>query len=113
MRQNLSDFIAEWNKAHKRFTFSLQESPAVNRPTSVEVRYPAARYPDFFSSEIWEKFCDLVERRSRGTMYVATSERLFARGIVEIKIASQNHNFREHLVIDVLKWIGEKVFPKD
>lgn len=113
MKQVLNDFILEWNQTHQHFTFSAQTAPMVNRPTSVEIRYPAVKYQKFLSDETWEKLCDLVEARSRNTMYVATNKHLFERGIIDVKIASQNHNFKENLIIAVLRWIGEEFFPQE
>ena len=41
----LKDFIARWNEGHKSIEFSLFQAPFAERPTSIEVRYPA-RHPD-------------------------------------------------------------------
>ncbi len=110
MEQTLADFVLEWNKVNKRFTFVVEMS-VLNRPTSVEVRYPAAKYQEFYSTDIWCRLNDMVEEKSHGTMYVVTNEHLFERGIIEIKIASQNHNYQSRLVIGVLTWLGKEFFP--
>ena len=112
MKQTLGDFILDWNKSHNRFAFSAQDIPVTGCPTGVEIRYSAAKYQDFFSTEKWNKLKNAVEMRSHGTMYVVTDEHLFERGIVEIKIASSNHNYQERLVVGVLRWIGEEFFPE-
>jgi len=113
MKQALKDFIFDWNKSHNRFIFSAQEAPATGRPTEVEIRYSAAKYQDFFSTDEWNRLKDVVEAKSHGTMYVVTDEYLFERGIVEIKVASSNHNYQERFIVGVLKWIGEEFFPKE
>lgn len=112
MKQTLSDFICEWNQTHRRFIFSAAEAPMCDRPISVDIRYSAAKYQDFYSAKQWNSLTDLVEVKSHGTMYVTTDERLFERGIIEIKVASSNHNYEERLVIGVLRWIGEEFFPQ-
>lgn len=113
MKQTLNDFILEWNKPHIRFVFSAQGTSATGRPTEVEIRYSAAKYQNFFSTDKWNKLKDVVEAKSHGTMYVVTSEYLFERGIVEIKVASSNHNYQERLVVGVLRWIGEEFFSNE
>ncbi len=113
MKQVLDDFIFSWNKAHKRFIFSAQEAPVIGRPTGVEIRYSAAKYQNFFSTDKWNKLKDVVEAKSHGTMYVVTDEYLFERGIIEIKVASSNHNYQERLVVGVLRWICEEFFPNE
>ncbi len=113
MTQALKDFILDWNKSHNRFVFSIQEIPATGRPTEVEIRYSAAKYQDFFSTDKWIKLKDVVEAKSHGTMYVVTDERLFERGIIEIKVASSNHNYQERFIVGVLRWIGEEFFHNE
>ena len=107
MKQTLGDFILDWNRSHARFIFSAQEAPATGRPTEVEIRYSAAKYQNFFSTDKWNKLKDVVEAKSHGTMYVVTDEYLFERGIIEIKVASVNHNYQERFVVGVLRWIYE------
>ena len=46
-------------------------------------------------------------------MYVVTDEYLFERGIIDIKIASSNHNYQERFVVGVLRWIAEEFFPNE
>jgi len=110
MKQTLKDFVLEWNELHDRFVFSFQEAPGTSRPTEVGIRYSAAKYQDFFSTDKWNRLKDIVEAKSHGTMYVFTDEYLFERGIIDIKIASSNHNYQERLVTGVLRWIGEEFF---
>ena len=112
MKQTLDDFILDWNKSHNRFIFSTQKAPITGRPTEVEIRYSAAKYQDFFSTDKWNELKDTVEAKSHGTMYVVTDEHLFERGIVEIKVASSNHNYEEQLVVGVLMWIGGDFFSE-
>ena len=111
MKQTLGDFIFDWNKSHHRFVFSTQEVPATGRPTEVEIRYSAAKYQNVFSTDKWNKLKDVVEAKSHGTMYVVTDEYLFERGIIEIKVASSNHNYQERFIVGVLRWICEEFFP--
>ena len=113
MQVTLSDFIAQWNKSHKRFNFSAQNAPITDRPTVVEVRYSVAKYQKFFSTENWDRLRGAIEAKSHGTMYVATDEYLFERGIIEIKIASSNHNYQERFIVGTLRWIGEEFFPDE
>ena len=111
MRQALSDFILEWNQSHKAFIFSAQEAPGTGRPTDVEIRYSAAKYQSFFSTEKWNKLKDVVEAKSHGTMFVVTDEYLFERGIIGIKVATANHNYQERLIVGVLRWVYGGLFP--
>lgn len=105
----LKDFILEWNYTHRSVIFSLQEAPIIRKPTEVGIRYSTAKYPDL-STKKWNSLVDLVDAKSHGTMCVVTNEYLFERGIINIGIASANHNYQERLVIGVLRWIGEKFF---
>ena len=113
MKQGLDDFIHNWNRLHNGFIFSAQEAPITGRPTEIEIRYSAAKYQDFFSTDKWNTLRDVVEAKSHGTMYVVTDEYLFERGIIEIKVASSNHNYQERFIVGVLRWICEKFFPNE
>jgi hypothetical protein len=110
---SISEFVSKWNATHKRFTFSVCEIPVQGRPANVEIRYPAAKYQKFLSTDTWNELNNIVEMRSHHTMYVATNEKLFKRGIIEIKIASSNHNYQDRFVTSVLIWIAEHFFPQD
>lgn len=112
MKQTLTDFIHSWNQSHKQLIFSVAEAPIIIRPTSIDIRYSAAKYRDFLSAIEWSRLKKLVEAKSHGIMYVVTDDNLFERGIIEIKVASSNHNFQERLVVGVLRWIGEEFFPQ-
>lgn len=112
MELTLKDFILDWNKSHNRFFFWSQEIPGIGRPTEVGVRYSAAKYQDFYSTDEWNRLRDVVDAKSHGTMYVVTDEYLFERGIIDIKVASSNHNYQEYHIISVLRWIGEEFFHK-
>ena len=109
----LKEFAEAWNASHKRFIFSIYDNSGVGRPTSVEIRYSAAKYQDLYSTNNWYKLIDVVEAMSHGTMYIVTNEHLFERGIVEAKISSCNHNYAERLVTGVLRWIGEDYFQEE
>lgn len=111
MKQTLEDFILEWNRSHDRFFFSIQENPSTGRPNGVEIRYSAAKYQNFVSNNNWNKLKDTIEAKSHGTMFVVSDEYLFERGIIEIKVASANHNYQEYLIIGALRWVGEEFFP--
>lgn len=113
MKQTLKEFILDWNKSHRHFTFSANNSPITGRPLNIEIRYSAAKYQNFFCTNSWNKLKDVVEAKSHGTMYVVTDEHLFERGIVEIMVASSNHNYQERFIVGVLRWIGEDFFPKE
>lgn len=109
----LMEFVKEWNANHRRFIFAINDSSMVNRPTSVEIRYSAAKYQNFYSTDNWHRLIDLVDAKSRGTMYIVTDEYLFERGIIEAKLASCNHNYQERLIVGTLRWIGEEFFQSD
>ena len=112
MKLALKDFILDWNKSHNRFSFWFQEIPGTGRPAEVGVCYTAVKYRDFYSVDEWNRLRDIVDARSHGTMYVVTDEYLYKRGIIDIKVASSNHNYQERHVIGVLRWIGEEFFSK-
>ena len=116
MKQSLKGFVADWNWAQSSDTdiaFSLREVPTIDHPCGISVRFKAIRYADFCSAERWEKLDKTVEAKSHGTMFVSTNQRLFEKGIIEIEVASLNHNYQERYAISVLRWIGEKLFPQD
>jgi hypothetical protein len=111
MYQTLKDFVTNWNLKHKRFSYALFYGPGVNRPASVEVRYSAVKYRNFlYEDGTWETMRVLVEAKSHGTMFVITDEWLLQRGVLEIKVASHNHNFKDEYIIDTLRWLGEEFF---
>ena len=109
----LMEFVEAWNHSHKRFIFSVYDNSGVNRPTSVEIRYCAVKYRNVYSTDNWYRLNDVVDAMSHGTMFIVTDEYLFERGIIGVKIASCNHNYREGFVIGVLTWIGEKFFEEE
>ncbi|MBE6013740.1 MAG: hypothetical protein E7241_00025 [Lachnospiraceae bacterium] len=113
LKVNIKSFIEAWNGSHNRFIFSVYDNSGVNRPTSLEIRYSAAKYQAIFSTENWYRLVDVVEAKSHGTMYIVTDEYLFGRGIIEAKIASCNHNFDERFVVGVMTWIGEELFKEE
>ena len=112
MKRSLAEYVADWNSHERRhrIIFAVNEPPGTGRPTSIEIRYSAVRYQRYLSIEQWDRLVAVVEGKSHGTMYVASSEKLFRRGIVDVKIASCNHNYQEYHVIGVLRWIAEEFF---
>ena len=110
MKQSLREFVSDWNKSHNHFIFSVQEAPIAQLPISIEIRYTTAKYREILSATNWQKLRGAVEIRSHGTMHIVTDEHLFEHGIIEIKIGSMNHNYQEHIVVGVLRWIGEEFF---
>lgn len=111
MKQRVLDFIHEWNIEHPKFVFLANVVPEIKRPASIEIRYSAARYVDFYSAQVWYRLKGVVEAKSHGTMLVMSSEREFECGMIHINIACANHNYEDRLVIGVLRWIGEEFFP--
>ncbi len=110
MGQRLGDFVFSWNRSHNYFVFSIHKASFMERPIGVEIRYSAARYQSLLSTDKWNNLKDVIEAKSHGTMYVVTDEYLFERGIIEIKIASSNHNYQERFIVGVLRWICEDFF---
>ena len=107
----ISEFISNWNKTHTKVIFASCEAPENGRLVSVEVRFPTSEITS--SGDVHEKWCCFsgpAGFKSHGTMYVVTNEELFSRGIVEFKVASLSHKYREEFVIDTLIWIGEVFF---
>ena len=45
----LKEYVEAWNNSHNRFVFSIYDNSGLNRPTSVEIRYPAVKYKTPFS----------------------------------------------------------------
>ncbi len=113
MKQKVQDFVHVWNSAHPKFVFLLNMIPEIKRPASVDIRYSAAKYADFYTTPAWYRLKGVVEAKSHGTMLVMSSEGEFERGIIHINIACANHNFEDRLVIGVLRWIGEEFFPNN
>ncbi|MBP5647750.1 hypothetical protein J6X04_00435 [Candidatus Saccharibacteria bacterium] len=112
MNQTLNGFVHDWNKTHKYLNFSLNEAPVTDRPINVEIRYPAVKYKDVFSTETWYQLNDIVDAKSHGTMFIVTDEHLFEKGIIEAKIASLNHNYEDQRIASALTWIGEELFSE-
>lgn len=112
MRQHLNDFITEWNKSHKHLIFFIQTDES-KRPLTLEIRFSATRYQDLLQRrDSWYRLCALLEAKSRHTIYVITSDFLFQRGIIEAKIASRNHNFKEGLILSSIRFLAEEFFPQ-
>lgn len=109
--QALQDFILDWNKSHKRFFISATEAPATGRPTKIDIRFSAARYQRLLSFDAWERLRALTEAMSHGILYVTSDSQVFTRGVVDIDVASANHNYREDTVVAVLRWICTEFFP--
>ncbi len=112
LQQSLNDFVTSWNRNHLNVKFALVTMPVIERPVSVEVRFAADRYVKFISEEEYEKLKVKVAVTSKGTMFVATDYFLFARGIIEIKIASISDAYSINIVANTLKWVGDRFFPK-
>jgi hypothetical protein len=81
------------------------------RPTTISVRYSAARFRFFCVAEEWKNLVSMVQERSRNLLLVSTDEDRFANGIINIDVASMNHDYSDRDIIGVLRWIGEEFFP--
>ena len=112
MKMVLTDFIRGWNATHKKVVFTRIDS-AIGCVNSIEIRFSANAFKKFLTREGWDKLSSAVEERSHGTMMVSTAFRHFVRGIVEIKVASSNYNFKEEYAVSVLNWIGTELFQLD
>ncbi len=109
--ESIVDFISDWSKSHSRsFAFSTQVDYITGHPTEVGIRYSAAKYQKNLNAEVWDRLCYFIEVNSHGTMYVYTSEFVFERGIIDIKLSSSNHNYQERLVVGTLMRIAEEFF---
>lgn len=108
MRQSLSNFVLDWNKSYEKFKFSYDETPVTKRPTRVEVRFSANEYENTYSHNAFSKLQDLVIKNSHDTMYIVTDRNLLRRGIIEIKIASEDTDYREAYVVDALESLGKE-----
>ena len=107
-----SKFVREWNKTHggAGVSFALCKIPETKRVASVEVRYRIPlNCPDIH--EKWHLLNDVVGLKSHGIMKVATTEKMFRAGIIEMKVSSQSYKYRDTFIIDTLAWIGEGLFP--
>ena len=110
MASTLTEFVSKWNKECDHFSVTpIGDLPSM-RPIGVEVRYSAVKYRKAHPIDAWNQLNDLLEAKSNGTMYIATSERLFEHGILDIKIASENDTYREAVVIGTLKWLIDQFF---
>ena len=109
MRQSLSDFVLGWNKLYGNFTFSYDETPVTKRPTRVEIRFSSYDYDFPCSYNAFTRLHSLVQDKSHDTMYITTDKNLLKKGIMEIKIASDNPEYREEYVVGALKGIGNEL----
>ena len=117
MNKTVHDFIRDWNGSHpKDLNFSAEYIPGTTCPTTIEVRYPSAKFlstPDFYSVANWKQFQDIVRAKAHQTVLVASNEDFFRAGIVSLAVASLDHKYKESSVVGVLKWICETFFTTD
>ena len=91
----LKEFVEAWNESHKRFIFSVYDNSGVNRPTSVEIRYPAVRYKNFYSTDNWNRLNDMVDALSHGTMFIVSNEYLYEPRSLHAIIITKNSGLQE------------------
>ena len=109
-KQTLQEFVFNWNKSHKRLNFLVNYIPVIDRPTSIEIRFSTVQYRKFLTTDMWEDFKEHVRYCSHNNMYVVTNQDLYEKGVINIAVASSNHNYRECFVVSVLKWMTEQFF---
>lgn len=79
---------------------------------SIEVRFSPASYRWYNLAETWESLTYNAQTRSHKTLFVATTPEMLSGGILELKVASRNHNFREDFIAKTLEWLSGYFFPK-
>lgn len=112
----LEDYVNQFNRRYERNRICVtlpHYQPTFARPTSIEVRYCASWYQHRLTTQEWVELNDLLEAKSYGTLYVATDNRLFGRGIIEIKIATMNRNYSEEKVVNALRWVCEEFLMRE
>ncbi|MBR2997378.1 hypothetical protein IKF33_03050 [Candidatus Saccharibacteria bacterium] len=107
----IQQFADNWNEEHPDFLFQI-EGPA-NKPFEVNVRYPVGRCYGYFINNFkrWSDFVSEIDEKSKGILIVTSGKELFARGIIEIKVACQSPDFDPVVVTEILAWIGKKLSP--
>ena len=113
--QSVQDFINGWNNpkdgSKRNVMFRSDVVVSGERPTTISVRYSAAKFRSFCLAEEWRNLVSMVQEKSRNLLFVSTDEDLFANGIININVATMNHNYSDRNIIGVLRWIGEEFFP--
>ena len=107
MKQNLEDFIKEWNATHLHFKFALNGDPMIR--LNVEVRCSRVRYQKFLTAKNWNKLSYTIEAKTHGNMYLMDCGiDYFEHGCMYAVINTVNHNYDERLIVGALRWLGEE-----
>lgn len=107
----LLSFVTNWNQGNSGITFSLVQGVGADRPSSVEVRFSPSRHFSLYSCDRFPSLIEEIEQRSRRLMFVASDERMFHEGILDIKIAAEQYQYSDHLIRRTLDWLGNQGIP--
>ena len=109
---SINDFVTNWNAVHGDICAYALGNLMLDKPLSISVRYPAVKYQHHYHNGSFDQLRDTVEFRSKGLMIIESSEEAYAKGCVEILIATMNHNYKEEIIEKTLCWIGSDFFDK-
>lgn len=105
---SIAEFVKQWNEdGGHAVKYCLVQGEGVILPSTIEARFPP-RNQAYEPGAFWE-FMEEVERKSHHAMYVVDDERLFYRGILDLKVNPSVPCRCETAIENVLKWIEEVV----
>lgn len=112
MYETAKEFVSGWNNHHKheKIIFYVDGSER-HQITDLKVRFAATKYRRHYEDGFWDRLTAMVEQCSHGTIFVASNKTLFNNGILEMKVASANNNYKEEYFQATLCWLGEELFP--
>lgn len=107
---NLDIFVGNLNAQATHIAdpvFSLIRDRETEALLNIEVRFSPVGYRWYNLAEKWETLKYNVQALSHKTLFVATTPEMLCGGVLELKVASRNHNFREDRIAKTLKWLSE------
>lgn len=113
--RNLETFVGDINAQATHIAdpeFYLYRDTETGVLLSIEVRFSPASYRWYSLAKTWESLVYNTQTRSHRTLFVATTPEMLCGGILELKVASRNHNFREDFIAKTIAWLSEYFFPK-
>lgn len=96
---DISQHIKEENDRNEFLKFALVQSEE-GLPLSLEVRFNYSKTT--LTSESWEGINGKIEEYSHYNAFISTSEKMFKRGIIEIKISSMSKTFNEDELFKII-----------
>lgn len=101
--RTLREYVRGINRDSNYFAAMIHENEA-GVPFDISFRFTrTACNSDLYKEEKWNEFTNLVETRSKKTMFVRSTPWEYTNGIIEYGINPKNHDFKEERIIDTLE----------